>query len=140
MPKHIGLLAINWQKDRFPPPRNHTFINRNVLMKITSSLKVRKKQFNQWLYFVQLLISWLSSMQIAQNLEEAIPGHHLTKACTFVSYFCCQYILVGLGQFDNSHGNVHSQESLKFFQGHIFPGPTISSSSPLPLCIQVCHY
>lgn len=73
---------------QMPPPKNHVVVNRDVLMEVISSLKVGKKQLQQWLYFVQFVISRLSSrndgrvirhMQIAQNLEEAIPGHHLTK-------------------------------------------------------------
>lgn len=46
---------------QMPPPRNHAVVNRDVLMEVISSLKVGKKQLQQWLYFVQFVISRLSS-------------------------------------------------------------------------------
>lgn len=44
-----------------PPPRNHAILNRDVLMEVISSLKVGKKQLQQWLYFVQFVIFFANS-------------------------------------------------------------------------------
>ena len=46
---------------QMPPPRNHAILNRDVLMEVISSLKVGKKQLQQWLYFVQIVIFFANS-------------------------------------------------------------------------------